>query len=134
MIQIQPFVPREAAASALPEMLRAAKRQGLPPWLAVLKRHRRDAFVLSHALDGWSLALDFPARRSGALAAVARELHAIALDCGGRFYLAKDSALTPDEWRRSLPADRLRRFAEQRRKCDPDGRLQTDLARRLRLV
>jgi FAD/FMN-containing dehydrogenase len=134
MIQIQPFVPHEAAARALPAMLRAAQRQGLPPWLAVLKRHRRDAFVLSHALDGWSLALDFPARRSGALVAVARELHAIALDCGGRFYLAKDSALTPDEWRRSLPPERLRRFAEQKRKCDPDGRLQTDLARRLQLV
>ena len=56
---------------------------------------------------------------------------AIALDSGGRFYLAKDGLLTPEEWRRSLPAERLRRFADQKRKCDPDGRLQTDLARRV---
>jgi FAD/FMN-containing dehydrogenase len=131
MIQIQPFVPREAGPEALPAMLRAAQRLGLPPWLAVLKRHRADPFLLSHALDGWSLALDFPARDRARLAEVARELHAIALDCGGRFYLAKDSALTPDEWRRSLPVENLRRFAEQKKKCDPDSRLQNDLARRV---
>jgi FAD/FMN-containing dehydrogenase len=131
MIQVQPFVPHEAGAHALPAMLRTAQRIGLPPWLAVVKRHRADPFLLSHAMDGWSLALDFPARDARALAAVAREIHAIALDCGGRFYLAKDSALTPGEWRRSLPAENLRAFAEQKRKCDPDARLQTDLARRV---
>jgi FAD/FMN-containing dehydrogenase len=131
LVQIQPFVPRDAGAHALPAMLRAAQRLGLPPFLAVLKRHRADPFLLSPALDGYSLALDFPARRQAALAAVAREIHAIALDCGGRFYLAKDATLTHDEWRRSLPAESLRRFADQKRKCDPDGRLQTDQSRRL---
>ncbi len=131
MIQIQPFVPLAAGSQVLPAMLRAAQRLGLPPWLAVLKRHRADPFLLSPAVDGWSLALDFPARDARALASVAREIHAIALDAGGRFYLAKDSALTPDEWRRSLPAESLRRFADQKRTCDPDARLQTDLARRV---
>jgi FAD/FMN-containing dehydrogenase len=130
LVQIQPFVPH-AARAALERILAEARRRGLPPWLAVLKRHRADEFVLSHGIDGWSLALDFPARDRRALRALAREIHAIALDAGGRFYLAKDSLLTPDEWRRSLSAAALARFAEARRKCDPAGVLQSDLLRRV---
>lgn len=130
LAQIQPFVPH-AARGALERILREACRRGLPPWLAVLKRHRADEFALSHGLDGWSLALDFPARDPRALRVLAREIHAIALDAGGRFYLAKDSLLTPDEWRRSLPAAALARFAEAKRKCDPAGVLQSDQLRRV---
>lgn len=130
LVQIQPFVPH-AAQAALARMLREAERRDLLPWLAVLKRHRADGFLLSHALDGWSLALDFPAREQVRLRELAREIHAIALDAGGRFYLAKDSLLTPEEWRRSLPAQSLARFAEAKRKCDPDGVLQSDQLRRI---
>ncbi len=130
LVQIQPFVPHAARAS-LGRILCEAARRGLSPWLAVLKRHRASASLLSPDLDGWSLALDFPARDRTALRALAREIHAIALDAGGRFYLAKDGLLSGEEWRRSLPAHALARFAEAKRKCDPSGVLQSDQLRRV---
>ncbi len=59
------------------------------------------------------------------------ELTEIVLDAGGRFYFAKDSTLTAEQTARMFPAENLRRFAEIKRKCDPDGWLQSDLARRV---
>jgi FAD/FMN-containing dehydrogenase len=131
LIQVQPFVPRDCAVDAFDEILRLARRRGLPPHLVVFKKHRADRFLLSHGLDGYSLAMDFPARRRAELWALAREIQDLAIDAGGRFYFAKDSTLTPDQLVRSYPAENLRRFEELRRKCDPEGWLQTDLARRV---
>ena len=34
-------------------------RTGLPSYLGVTKRHRPDKFLLTHAVDGFSLAMDF---------------------------------------------------------------------------
>jgi FAD/FMN-containing dehydrogenase len=131
LIQVQPFVPRDRAVDAFEEILGLARRRGLPPHLVVFKRHRADRFLLSHGLDGYSLAMDFPAKRREELWALAREIQDLAIDAGGRFYFAKDSTLTPDQLARSYPAENLRGFAELRRKCDPEGWLQTDLARRV---
>jgi FAD/FMN-containing dehydrogenase len=131
LIQVQPFVPAERAVEVFDEILRLARRRGLPPYLVVFKKHRADRFLLSHGLDGYSLAMDFPARRRRGLWALAREIQDLAIDAGGRFYFAKDSTLTPEQTARSYPAANLRRFAELRRKCDPQGWLQTDLARRV---
>jgi FAD/FMN-containing dehydrogenase len=75
--------------------------------------------------------MDFPARRRRELWALAREIQDLAIDAGGRFYFAKDSTLTPEQTARSYPEANLSRFAELRRKCDPQGWLQTDLARRV---
>jgi FAD/FMN-containing dehydrogenase len=131
LIQVQPFLPRDCAVEVLDEILRLARRRGLPPHLVVFKRHRADRFLLSHGLDGYSLAMDFPAKRRRELWALAREIQDLAIGAGGRFYFAKDSTLTPEQTARCYPAENLRRFAELKRKCDPEGRLQTDLARRV---
>jgi FAD/FMN-containing dehydrogenase len=131
MIQVQPFVPREGGARVLEEILRLTRRRGLPPYLVVFKKHRADRFLLSHGLDGYSLAMDFPARRRAELWALAREIHARVADAGGRFYFAKDSTLDPESVRRSFPEQDLRAFVELKRKCDPEGLLQTNLARRV---
>jgi FAD/FMN-containing dehydrogenase len=131
LIQIQPFLPKAVAAEVMLEILRLAKRRGLPPYLVVFKKHRPDRFLLSHGLDGYSLAMDFPARRRAELWALAREIQRITIEAGGRFYFAKDSTLTPEDVRRSFPEENLRKFLEFKRKCDPEGVLQTDLARRV---
>jgi FAD/FMN-containing dehydrogenase len=131
LIQVQPFVPRERAVDVFEEILRRAQRRGLPPYLAVFKKHRADRFLLSHGLDGYSMAMDFPARRRAELWELAREIQDLAIDAGGRFYFAKDSTLTPEQLHRFLPAENLRRFRELKQKCDPEGLLQTDLARRV---
>ena len=50
---------------------------------------------MTHAVDGYSLALDFAVRpeKRGGLLSLAAEMDRLVLDAGGRFYFAKDSVL-----------------------------------------
>jgi FAD/FMN-containing dehydrogenase len=131
LIQIQPFLPKDVAVDAMLEILSLARRRGLPPYLVVFKKHRPDRFLLSHGVDGYSLAMDFPAGRRKKLWKLAREIQRITLDAGGRFYFAKDSTLTPEDVQRSYPSENLQTFLELKRKCDPEAVLQTNLSRRV---
>jgi FAD/FMN-containing dehydrogenase len=131
LIQYQPFVPRDAARDVFEAILKKCHDAGEVPYLGVLKRHRPDPFWLTHAVDGFSLALDFPVRNRAKLWAHCRELDEIVLEAGGRFYFAKDLTLQRDRLARWLPADRLAAFAQLKRELDPDALLQTDLSRRL---
>ena len=132
LIQFQAFVPDAAAHEVLGGLFADGRDAGFVPYLAVLKRHRPDAFPLTHTLDGWSLALDFKVTPQGreALSACARRMTARVLDAQGRFYFAKDSLLRPGDVRRFLPPDALAAFAELKRELDPEHLLQTDLSRR----
>jgi decaprenylphospho-beta-D-ribofuranose 2-oxidase len=132
LIQYQSFLPKDGAADAYLEMLRLCKRAGLPSYLGVLKRHRPDKFLLSHALDGYSLAMDFrvPGGNRARLVALAAELDKLALAAGGRFYFAKDSTLHGDTVRKVLGAGTIQKFKALKRKVDPGNLLQTDLYRR----
>lgn len=40
-------------------MIKLSHKNGLPSYLGVTKRHRPDKFLLTHAVDGFSLAMDF---------------------------------------------------------------------------
>jgi len=133
LIQFQPFVPKEHALAVLSEILRPSQARGFVPYLAVLKRHRPDAFWLTHAVDGWSLALDYrvtPASREE-LFAFCRELAELVLAAGGRFYFAKDSVLPAGVLERMLPGERLLDFFALKRRLDPEGLLESDLWRRV---
>jgi decaprenylphospho-beta-D-ribofuranose 2-oxidase len=133
LIQYQSFIPQATAAEAFSAMLALTHSRGRPSYLGVLKRHRPDRFLLSHAVDGYSLALDFavPGRRLGELQTLAHDLDRIVLEAGGRFYFAKDSTLTPYAVQRFLGEDTLARFQALKARCDPQGLLQTELYRRL---
>ena len=133
LIQHQSFVPAAHAREVFTAELRLAQRRGLVPYLGVLKRHRSDAFLMTHGLDGYSLALEFKVtrRNRGRLWALAAELDQLVIDAGGRFYLAKDSTLTPRTFAASLGDERLARFHAIKHACDPEGLLATDLYRRL---
>ena len=133
LIQHQSFVAADQAREVFTTELRLAQRRGLVPYLGVLKRHRSDAFLMTHGLDGYSLALEFKVtrRNRGRLWALAAELDQLVIDAGGRFYLAKDSTLTPGTFAASLGEERLARFRALKRACDPEGLLATDLYRRL---
>lgn len=133
MIQYQSFVPDSQARSVFRSQLELAQRRGLTPFLGVLKRHRRDSFLVSHGVDGYSLALEIQLTRSNrtAVAALARELDRLVIEAGGRFYLAKDSTLTPANWAPFLAEEGVQRFLALKRELDPEGRLASDLYRRL---
>ncbi len=131
LIQYQTFIPLDTACDAYLEMLRLAQRRGMPPFLGVTKRHRPDKFLFTHAVDGYSFAMDFKVTSASRLQRLCEEMSDIALDAGGRFYFAKDSTLTADRARRYLGEATLARFKALKTQCDPENLLQTDLYRRL---
>jgi FAD/FMN-containing dehydrogenase len=135
LLQYQSFIPRAAAADTFKGILALTQQRGLPSYLGVIKRHRPDRFLLSHAVDGYSLALDFPApataRGQARTTALAHAMDQLVLEAGGRFYFAKDSLLTPEAARRYLGEDTLARFRALKARCDPHDLLQTDLYRRV---
>jgi decaprenylphospho-beta-D-ribofuranose 2-oxidase len=133
LIQHQSMVPSGDAERVFARQLEAAQRRGMPPFLAVLKRHRPDAFLLSHAVDGFSLALDFPvvAPRRDELWALVREMAEPVVESGGRFYPAKDSALPGELYRATFRAGELDRLRQIKQRLDPEHRLRSALADRL---
>lgn len=133
LIQHQSFVPKERAEEVFRNQLEVCLECGMPSFLAVLKRHRPDPFLMSHGVDGYSLALDFPVRaaRRAELWGMVRELASPVVDAGGRFYPAKDAALPAEIYRDSFRDGQLRLFAELKNRLDPGGLLRTGLADRL---
>ena len=105
------------------------------PYLGVLKKHRPDPFLMTHALDGYSMAMDIcvskrPSKRES-LWRLCREMADVVLDAGGRFYYAKDAVLTESSFPRVHGEDAVREFRSLKQQWDPDGMFQTDLSRRL---
>ncbi len=133
LIQYQTFLPKETAHEAYTELLRRCQRKGLVPYLGVFKRHRPDPFWMTHAVDGWSFAMDFKVTPQGRaeLWEHCAELTEIVLAAGGRFYFAKDAVLQDGTAERFFPPEKLADFLALKRRLDPDTTFQTDLWRRL---
>ena len=133
LIQYQSFVPKETAEAAWREILRLSHRRNLPSYLGVTKRHRPDDFLLTHGVDGFSLALDFKVtdRNRKALSAMLQEFDRIILEAGGRFYFAKNSETSAETARRFLGDETITKFKRLKQRCDPDNLLESDLYRRL---
>jgi FAD/FMN-containing dehydrogenase len=88
---------------------------------------------MSHAVDGYSLALDFPVVRGKRekLWAMVRALAEPVVAAGGRFYPAKDAALPGELYRSTFRDGQLERFAKIKSQLDPDRMLRSGLADRL---
>jgi FAD/FMN-containing dehydrogenase len=133
-IQVQLFVPDANAREAFAEALRLCQRRGVVSYLGVFKRHRPDDYVLSHGLDGWSLALDFKVpRESKRLWDTAADLTRLVLEAGGTYYPAKDQVVDAASFARAF-GERLVRFRNLKTRLDPHGLFANDQARRLGVV
>jgi len=133
LIQYQSFLPKETALQAWTELLALTKKQGIPSYLGVTKRHRPDNFLLTHAMDGFSLAMDFKvtdARRSR-LRSLLLECDKIVLAHGGRFYFAKNSETTAETALAFYGQETVDKFKKLKKRCDPNGLLESDLYRRI---
>lgn len=127
--QFQCVVP-VAEAPALRDMLGLIAVSGLASPLAVLKRMGPGrAGCLSFPMEGYTLAVDFP-NRPGA-AELIRRLLTMTGAAGGRIYLAKDALAGPADIRPMYPE--LADWQAEVEKADPQGRLATDMVRRLKL-
>jgi FAD/FMN-containing dehydrogenase len=132
-IQVQPFVPREAAPRTFARILERCQARGLVSYLLVFKRHRPDAFLFSHALDGYSLAMDFrvtPQTRE-AVWALGREIEDLVAEQGGRIYFAKDAVALPGQVAKCFGEERIAAFKAVKRRLDPTGLLSSELSRRV---
>ena len=133
LIQYQSFLPKDSAVRAWTEMLALSHKHRLPSYLGVTKRHRPDKFLLSHALDGFSLAMDFKVTHANRqpLARLLEDFDQIVLEAGGRFYFAKNSETSAATARRFLGEEALSQFRRLKLRCDPQGLLESDLYRRV---
>ncbi len=127
--QFQCVVPIDQS-DQLRRMLERIANSGLASPLAVLKRMGNGrAGYMSFPMEGYTLAVDFPNRAAAVL--LIAELEQMTADAGGRIYFAKDALAGPDNMREMYPEhDKWLRAVQ---KADPDGKLATDLVRRLKL-
>ena len=129
-VQYQVALPEDEGREALAKLLRRLADSPAPPFLAVLKRFGEgNPGLLSFPMKGYTLAVDTSMTRD-----VIRFLHgldAVALDCGGRVYLAKDAVMRPETFAASYP--RLEEFRVVKARLDPKGALSSSLARRLKI-
>ncbi len=133
LIQYQSFMPKETAEDAWREMIQLSHQYRLPSYLGVTKRHRPDKFLLTHGVDGFSLAMDFKVthRNRNRLSGMLQEFDRIVLAAGGRFYFAKNSETTAESARHFLGDTTIAKFKKLKKRCDPHGLLESDLYRRL---
>ena len=132
-IQYQTFVPKEKAAEVFAKQIQLSQEAKLEPFLGVLKKHKPDRFLLSHAVDGFSLALDYKVTEQNwpKLQALCHRMNDIVLEAGGRFYLAKDSTLRPQDL--AYLGTSLNELRELKQRLDPARILDSQMARRLNL-
>src|SRR5215211_7684833 len=132
-IQYQSFLPKETAEEAWREMLTISLKRGLPSYLGVTKRHRPGQFLLTHAVDGFSFAMDFKVTdaKRAALSKMLQDFDRIVLNAGGRFYFAKNSETSAEAARAFLGEETIRKFKELKKRCDPNNLLESDLFRRV---
>ena len=133
LIQYQSFLLKETAEDAWREIIELSHRCGLPSYLGVTKRHRPDKFLLTHAVDGFSLALDFKVtdRNRATLSKMLQDFDRIVLNAGGRFYFAKNSETSAEAARAFLGEETVARLKELKKRCDPNNLLESDLYRRV---
>lgn len=129
----QAFVPAAVAQEIFAELLNQSHQtSSLPVW-CIIKRHRRDPYLLSYQVDGFSLELNYRRTRQNAagLKPVLEHMIAMVVEAGGRFYLAKDHYLTAAQYRASVGSDHLDAFLRLKQRFDPESLLQSDSFRRV---
>lgn len=135
LIQFQPFLPKAEAPRVLRRLIELCQQRGHVPYLGVLKKHKPDPFLMTHAVDGYSMAMDIcvskRTSRRDSLWRLCREMADLVLDAGGRFYYAKDAVLTESSFARVHGAEAVGGFRALKQQWDPGGFFQTDLSRRL---
>lgn len=123
--QYQCVLPRAVGHEAIQAMLKRIARSGMGSFLAVLKTfgERESAGMLSFAMPGVTLALDFPHQGERTLQLMAA-LDAIVREAKGRLYPAKDARMPIDLFESGYP--RLNEFLRYR-----DPGISSAMSRRL---
>ena len=129
----QAFVPRSQAEVLFKEIMRRSQENNFMPLWCIIKQHRRDPFLLSYQVDGFSLEVNYQIvpQTVQRLHKMLRELMNLVIVAGGRFYLAKDSLLTTTLYRRSVGGAAVETFLHLKQLYDPEMLFQSNLFRRV---
>lgn len=129
-VQYQCVLPLETSRDGLRELLTKISRAGQPSFLTVLKRLGSASFGhLSFPMEGYTLALDFPAKPD--TFRLLDHLDEIVVACEGRIYLAKDARMKPQVMEAGY--SRLDTFRQVRRRYGIDGIFRSALSDRLEI-
>jgi decaprenylphospho-beta-D-ribofuranose 2-oxidase len=129
-VQHQCAIPKPRGRAALGEILELVSSRGNPSFLAVLKLlGPDDAGMLSFPLEGYTLALDFPA--SEATLHLLEEIDRRVMAYGGRVYLAKDARQSRALMEAGYPG--LNTFRGLRRGCGAGAKFRSLQSERLSL-
>ena len=121
-MQHQFVVPKARGRAALGEVLSIMAARNAPACLAVLKLLGPDeAGMLSFPMEGYTLAVDFPATPSGLK--LLDELDAVVRAYNGRLYLAKDSRQSRETFEGGYP--QLNAFRDLRRAAGAASRFRS---------
>ncbi len=124
------FVVPFAAADTFRRCVEMIVNSGHLSCLNVLKRFGpSNPAPLSFPMPGWTLTVDLPIEAG--LDRLCDDLDEQVVAAGGRVYLAKDSRLSAATFKKMYPG--LENFLAVRRRVDPTGIFNSDLARRLEL-
>lgn len=99
--QYQFILPKATSRAGLCQILKQIAQSGMGSFLAVLKLYRNQNGYLPFAIEGYSLALDFPIKDG--LFEFLDELDEIVLEYGGRLYLSKDVRMSKTMFTQSYP-------------------------------
>jgi decaprenylphospho-beta-D-ribofuranose 2-oxidase len=128
LVQYQ-FVVPFGAEPTLRTVIERITAAALPIFLTVLKRFGPgNPGPLSFPIEGWTLAIDVPARSAG-LSQLLAGFDRLVLDAGGRIYLAKDARQSPAAFEAGYSG--LAAFRDMRRAVGADGRIASRLSTRL---
>jgi decaprenylphospho-beta-D-ribofuranose 2-oxidase len=129
-VQYQCVLPKDRSHAGLEKLLERISSARRGSFLAVLKLFgAAGGGYLSFPMEGYTLALDFPADSETFI--LFAELDRIVAAHGGRLYLAKDACSGPEMLRQGYP--RLDRFRSVRAGIDPSGKFASLQSHRLGL-
>jgi decaprenylphospho-beta-D-ribofuranose 2-oxidase len=126
-LQHQCVLPLASAHAALGQILERVSHRGSASFLAVLKRLGGSHGMMSFPIEGYTLAIDFPASRN--VFPLLDEVDRIVVEAGGRIYLAKDARQSRETFEAGYPD--LPRFQEIRRTIEATSRISSRLSERL---
>lgn len=126
--QYQFVIPKEGGREGLLRVLDEIAGSPFGPFLTVLKLFGRgNENDISFPIEGYTLALDFPV--SQRLFGFLDRLDSIVLDHGGRLYLAKDSRMSAEMFRRSY--ENSEKFVKYKQMIDGEGKMRSLQSERL---
>lgn len=129
LAQFQCVLPLQKSRKGLRDLLMTVSGSKQGSFLSVLKRFGKQEGGLSFPMEGYTLAMDFPANKK--TFALMQVLDDITLAHGGRFYLAKDARMRQSTLHKS--DQRVKAYAQMRRQGNMHLAFQSAQSERLGL-